>query len=89
MAALSSVSGFDAPIIIDTPLGRISGVPKEKIAASLPKYLKNSQLTFLITDQEFTPAVRANMKERIGKEFELQYDEEEITTGIIEMEGGI
>lgn len=89
MAALSSVSGFDAPIIIDTPLGRISGVPKEKIAASLPKYLENSQLTFLITDQEFTPAVRDNMKERIGKEFELQYDEEEITTGIIEIEGGI
>ena len=89
MAALSSVSGFEAPVIIDTPLGRISGKPKEEIAKSLPKYLKNSQLTLLITDQEFTPSVRNNMKERIGKEFELKYYEEEVNTEIVEIGGGI
>jgi DNA sulfur modification protein DndD len=88
MAALSSVSGFEAPVIIDTPLGRISGEPKEKIAKSLPKYLKNSQLTLLITDQEFTSSVRNNMKERIGKEFELKYYEEEMNTEIVETGGG-
>jgi len=88
MAALSSVSGFEAPVIIDTPLGRISGEPKEKIAKSLPKYLQKSQLTLLITDQEYTPAVRDNMKERIGKEFELRYNEDEVTTEIIEIRGG-
>ncbi|MDI6903765.1 MAG: hypothetical protein QMC77_08540 [Methanocellales archaeon] len=87
MASLSNVSGFDAPIIIDTPLGRISGVPREKIAASLPRYLENSQLILLMTDQEYTPTVKSNMKERIGKEFELRYDEEEVTTKIVEIEG--
>jgi len=89
MAALSSVSGFEAPVIIDTPLGRISGKPKEKIARSLPKYLENSQLTLLITDQEYTPTVRNNMKERIGKEFELRYDEEEVNTEIVEIGGDV
>ncbi|RLI77167.1 hypothetical protein DRP05_10990 [Archaeoglobales archaeon] len=88
MAALSSVSGFEAPVIIDTPLGRISGEPKEKIAKSLPKYLQKTQLTLLITDQEYTSTVRDNMKERIGKEFELRYNEDEIATEIIEIRGG-
>ena len=85
MAALSGVSGFDAPVIIDTPLGRISGEPKEKISMSLPRYLKDSQLTLLITDQEYTPVVRNHMKERIGKELELRYDENEMRTDVVEL----
>jgi len=87
MAALSTVSGFKAPVVIDTPLGRISGEPKEKIAQSLPNYLEDSQLTLLITDQEYTPTVRNCMKDRVGKEFELQYDEAEMNTEIVELGG--
>jgi DNA sulfur modification protein DndD len=74
MAALSSVSGFETPVLIDTPLGRISGKPKENIAQFLPKYLEKSQLTLLCTDQEYTEKVKKAMTQRIGKEFTLNYD---------------
>ena len=40
IAALNSVSGFDVPIIIDTPLGRMSSEPKEHIANTDKGYLK-------------------------------------------------
>lgn len=83
MAALSSVSGFKAPVIIDTPLGRISGEPKKKIAQSLPYYLRDTQITLLITDQEYTPTVRDSMISRIGKEFELVYNENDMKTEVI------
>jgi DNA sulfur modification protein DndD len=87
MAALSSVSGFDTPVLIDTPLGRISGKPKENIAQFLPKYLEKSQLTLFCTDQEYTENVKKAMIHRIGKEFILNYDGYEGKTTIQEIKG--
>ncbi|ODS30943.1 MAG: Chromosome partition protein Smc [Candidatus Scalindua rubra] len=61
MAALNMVSGFDAPIVIDTPLGRISKEPKINIAKNLHKYLKGKQVTLLVTEEEYTEEVRKHM----------------------------
>ncbi|VVB99055.1 Chromosome partition protein Smc [uncultured archaeon] len=80
MAALREVSGFEAPIIIDTPLGRISKAPKEKIAELLPKYLKKSQVTLLVTDEEYTPPVKQKLSKSVGKEYVLEYVEKESKT---------
>lgn len=80
MAALTRVSGFEAPVVIDTPLGRISGEPKENIAKSLPSYLQDTQLTLLMTDQEFTRAVRERIAGRLGKEYLLEYHEDAFKT---------
>ncbi len=73
MAALYTVSGFDAPIIIDTPLGRISGEPRKNIAKSLPDYLSKTQVTLLMTDTEYTEDVRKELLKRIGKEYRLDF----------------
>lgn len=75
MAALREAARVDAPVVIDTPLGRISGEPKENIAGLLPKYLKNTQVILFVTDQEYTQAVRTRLLERIGKEHRLEYNE--------------
>jgi DNA sulfur modification protein DndD len=75
LAALREVSGFEAPIIIDTPLGRISKEPRENIARLLPKFLGETQATMFVTDQEYTPAVRQLLSGRVGKEYRLEYDE--------------
>ncbi len=75
MASLKEVSGFDIPVIIDTPLGRISGEPRENIAKSLPEYLKNTQVTLLMTDTEFTPKLRSILDSRIGKEYKINFNE--------------
>jgi DNA sulfur modification protein DndD len=73
MAALSQISGFQAPILIDTPLGRISGEPKKKIAQSLPDYLDDSQVTFLMTDQEYSADVRGLMENEVDREYQLDF----------------
>jgi DNA sulfur modification protein DndD len=74
MAALSDISGFTAPIVIDTPLGRISSEPKKRIAQNLPDYLDETQLTFLMTDEEYTNEVQGLMKHRVANEYKLNYN---------------
>jgi len=75
LAALNNVSGFKAPILIDTPLGRLAGEPKENIANNLPNYLQNRQVTMLVTDQEYTNNVRKKLMSRVGKEYKIIFDE--------------
>ncbi len=82
MAALTKVSGFKAPVVIDTPLGRISGEPKDNIAESLPEYLKDTQVTMLMTDQEYTPSVRQKLSNRVGREWTLDFDETNFETRV-------
>jgi len=77
IAALNIISGFDAPIMIDTPLGRISKEPKANIAAKLPNYLKGKQLTLLVTEEEFTGEVRNKMRRFVGKEYKIDFRETE------------
>jgi DNA sulfur modification protein DndD len=76
--ALHLVSGFKTPIVIDTPLGRISGEPKLNLAKVLPKFTESKQLILLVTDQEYTPEVRGALKKSIGKEFKIKFVETDI-----------
>ena len=75
MAALNNVSGFNVPILIDTPLGRISKDPKTKIAHNLPNYLKEKQVTMLVIDEEYTSEVRSKLSDRVGKEYIIDFRE--------------
>lgn len=83
MAALKEVSGFNAPVIIDTPLGRISGETKENIAGCLPNYLPDVQVTLLMTDQEYTDSIRKRLNDRVGLEWRLVYDEKREVTEVV------
>jgi DNA sulfur modification protein DndD len=82
LAALREVSGFDAPIIIDTPLGRISKEHKESIAELLPEFLRDAQVTMFMTDEEYTPRVRQLLSRKVDKEYELCYDESKSQTTV-------
>jgi DNA sulfur modification protein DndD len=73
MAALSKISGFDAPIVIDTPLGRISSDPKQRIAQNVPNYLSDTQVTFLMTDVEYSDNVRAYISNEVANEYHLEF----------------
>jgi len=81
MSSLSQISGFSAPIVIDTPLGRISSKPRRRIAAQLPGYLEGRQVTLMMTDEEYTDDVAAQLNSHIANEYELQYSDE--TTKVI------
>ena len=77
MAALNNVSGFDVPIIIDTPLGRISKEPKLNIAKNLPNYLAGKQVILLVTEEEYSHEVQDKLSSRVGSEYRINFHEGE------------
>ena len=86
------------PLIIDTPLAKISGKPKTFVAQRLPKFLSNTQLTLLVTDTEYqSPIVdrddpnklndsfRNVIKKDVNIEYILEYDEKRKSTSFKQM----
>lgn len=67
--ALHSVSGFNAPLVLDTALGRIDEAPKANWGANVSKYLKDTQLILLFTSSEFSDNVQKNLKENIASQY--------------------
>lgn len=56
--ALHKVSGFDAPIIIDTPVSRVSDTNRRNFAKTLREVSKSKQLILLLTPSEYSEEVR-------------------------------
>lgn len=75
MAALNIVSGFNTPIIIDTPLGRISSENRRNIAKNLPNFLPEKQVLMLVTDTEFTDDIYQILKKNLSKMYNLKFSE--------------
>ena len=53
ISALKEITGYKFPLIIDTPLGRVSARPRFLLSQALPKFLPGEQLLFLATGTEF------------------------------------
>lgn len=85
-AALYLVSGFSAPVFIDTPLGRISGQPRINVAENLPSYLSETQVVILPTDTEYTPEVRERLLPSVGHEYKIRYNSEEKVSEVVDYE---
>ena len=62
MSALMTISGFHAPVIIDTPLGKIDDEHREYITTELPKFLSGT-ISLLVTPTEYDSNVRHNLQE--------------------------
>lgn len=84
MAALRKIAGFGFPLVIDTPVGRVSGEPRSNIAKTLPQALENNQITLLVTDTEYLPeisgensrkfpSIRDTIKKHVGVEYSIKY----------------
>jgi DNA sulfur modification protein DndD len=61
MSALTDISGFQAPVIIDTPLGKIDDIHRKYITTELPQFLEGTQLILLVTPTEYDDEVRKNL----------------------------
>jgi len=68
MSALMTISGFQAPVIIDTPLGKIDDEHREYITTELPKFLEGKQLILLVTPTEYDNNVKANLNKYLLKD---------------------
>ncbi len=76
MTALNSLSGFELPLVIDTPLGRLSSKIRDNLAEFLPEYTNNKQVTLIVTDTEYAGYFKEKIKDSVGEEYKLVYSEE-------------
>ncbi|MCQ2972671.1 MAG: hypothetical protein MJ209_05305 [archaeon] len=76
MTALNSLYGFELPIIIDTPMGRLDEPIKENIGKSLPYYTKGKQVTLLVTGSEYSKDFKKGIRDFVGKNYVLNYVQE-------------
>ena len=77
ITALNSLAGFQLPIFVDTPLGRLDNDIRNNLGEFLPKYTKNKQLTLLVTGAEYSSDFKKNIEPYVGKEYSLDVINEE------------
>ncbi len=75
MMAMTQLGGHEAPIVIDTPLARLDGTVRVQLVEKLPKL--TSQVVFLMTDTEFAGGVIEALRPLVGREYLLDYKNEE------------
>jgi DNA sulfur modification protein DndD len=81
ICAMTEVSGEVAPLVMDTPFGRLSGNHLEAVAEDLPDLA--SQLVLFVTDREWDEASRTGLEPRTSAQYELKFD---LTTGCTAIE---
>ena len=61
MSSLMTISGFKAPVIIDTPLAKIDDEHRDHITSKLPHFVEGTQLLLLVTPTEYDEMVKTNL----------------------------
>ena len=74
MSALHNISGFDLPIIMDTPLGNLDVDMRHNIAEFLPQFVGDKQTVLLVTGTEYTDDFRDTLFRAVGKEYEISWN---------------
>lgn len=83
ITAMSRISEEEAPLVMDTPFGRLSSQHRSNITENLP--ILADQLVLLVTDEELRDQARANLEPYIGREYRLMFDTSTNCTSIIEI----
>lgn len=83
ITAMAQVSEEEAPLVMDTPFGRLSSHHRNSIAEKLPQL--TSQLVLFVTDEELRDEARRNLEPRIGAEYRLDFDRDTSCTSIEEV----
>jgi len=83
ITAMAQVSGEEAPLVMDTPFGRLSSHHRNSIAKKLPQL--TDQLVLFVTDEELRDQSRKNIEPYIGAEYRLHFDKTTSCTRIEEV----
>jgi DNA sulfur modification protein DndD len=85
ITAMSRISEEEAPLVMDTPFGRLSSHHRNSITQHLPELA--DQLVLFVTDEELRDQARQNLEPRIGAEYRLEFDRQTSCTEIVEVIG--
>ena len=83
ITAMSRVSDEEAPLVMDTPFGRLSSQHRDTITKHLPQLA--AQLVLFVTDEELRDEARENLENRIGAEYRLEFNANTSCTEIVEV----
>ncbi len=83
ITAMSRLSGEEAPLVMDTPFGRLSGNHLVTVAENLPGL--TPQLVLFVTDREWSEASQTRLEPRSGAQYNLRFDEKTGCTDIVEV----
>jgi len=73
---LSQIAQRDVPLVVDTPLGRLDGIHRERLASNyFPSAAR--QVVILSTDEEFNSDLRARIEPFISREYLIEFVDEE------------
>ena len=86
ITAMSRVSEEEAPLVMDTPFGRLSSQHRNSITEHLPDLA--DQLVLFVTDEELHDQARVNLERCIGAEYRLNFDHTTSCTTIEEVHHG-
>lgn len=82
--ALGEVSGFELPLIFDSPLVKLDDEVKVRVARSMGLNLRGRQLVLLMKPDEFNPDVRSALSENVSvTAATLEFDEASQSTSIV------
>lgn len=84
ICAMAQVSGEEAPLVMDTPFGRLSSNHLAAVAQNLPQL--TPQLVLFVTDREWDESSRKGLTPRLGRQYKLNFDSGTSCTTIEEME---
>lgn len=79
---LSRVAGVRYPMVVDSPLGRLSGEVKKSVAEVLSNFLVSedqqeaAQLIMLVTDEEYDESVSAALADQRPLLFDISFDQQ-------------
>lgn len=77
MSALHNISGFNLPIVMDTPLGNLDVDMRHNIAEFLPQFVQGRQIVLLVTGTEYTDDFRDTLGSSIGREYTIKWSNSE------------
>lgn len=70
--ALHKESGFDGPLVIDTPISRISGDLRVAFAKVLRSVSQNKQIILFVTEDEYSVNVRDVFKPYANRKYKFE-----------------
>lgn len=78
--AIHKVSGFESPIVIDSPVGRVSDENRRKFAETLSEISKTKQIIMLFTPDEYSNDISSVFDGVAIKSYASMDNSEEITS---------
>ena len=77
MSALHNISGFELPIVMDTPLGVLDTDLRNNLAKSLPQFMGGKQIIMLVTSTEYTDEFRDPLINNLEHEYTIKWSNSE------------